>query len=351
MRIPASRTAAWRAWAVSLVVHATVIGVIGWTWESDTAPPVPPATDPFHLILDSAPESDPPLQLTIVKSVPPAEAAPVEAAPVAVASTGGAPAEPPLMPTTPSEPPPPMVPVAEPPPPPEDEKPAIRVHRPVPPVIPERIQELVRELAEQPQTAVAVQDVVDLTTVAATELVESTPIVTAAVRTPATPMTTPTQTSDRVATGSPAGANPAEARPIHGRLPAGSSIVYVLDCSGTMGLDGKLDRARNAIRATRATQLRDVVVNIVIYQGRARLLPPEHWQEQLRELEPSGSSQHAEGVRAALKLKPGYIVLFTDARVEELAELRPVLRGANRPVSLSVVQVERTRLNAPILFR
>ncbi|MCZ2344392.1 MAG: hypothetical protein LC104_21740 [Bacteroidales bacterium] len=353
---------------VSIAFHAVAIGVIGWTWEHEPIPPAPQAKDPFHLILHTSGETEwesatePPLQLTLTETAPPAEL---------VAKTDPAPV---VMPTTLPTPPPlavpqPVAPSAEPPmpttvaegaaPSAEPESPVLRPHRPIPPVIPESWQERVRALAEKPQPVAVVQDVVDLTPVAAVvETVETVKIAEAreaaqSAKPPlAVPVAKPGVVSVRPTPPSGRGmASGVTAAPIHGALPPQSAIVYVLDCSGTMGLDGKLDRARDALRATLAAQSSDIVVHIVTYQGQARVLDAGRWQAQLRELEPSGSSQHAAGIRAALKWKPHFIVLFTDAQDEELAELRPLLRGAGRTVSLSVVRVERNRIREPQLLQ
>lgn len=342
MHRPASRQAARRAWAASILIHAALFGVIYALWQPDSAQPVPVAADPFQLILDTAPgtDSEPPLQLALAKVIGPAELPesvpepPIPPEPNSDSQTQAAP-EPPVPPESPETPAPPV----------------IRTHHPIPSAVPERIRTLVRELADRPAPAEPVLDVVDVTQVTAIvsveQVVANPPVVE---RTPATNAVPRSMQTHTVAPAS--GTVPSRSgAPIHGALPPGSSIVYVLDCSGTMGLDGKLDRARAAILATLVGQPESITANVVVYQGHARILDREQLSARLRELEPAGSSQHAEGVRAALKLKPDYLVLFTDAQDEELATVRPVLRSARHPVSLSIARVERTRLQVPVLFR
>lgn len=139
-------------------------------------------------------------------------------------------------------------------------------------------------------------------------------------------------------------------RPLHQPLSAGRSVVYVLDCSGTMGLGGKFERARAALLATVAAQPAGVRVKVVTYSRRAVALTSEGVEQltqSLGEIEPAGESQHVEGVRVALKFEPDTVVLFTDADVAELQTLKPLLAGARKPVSLSVVRVSDVGIASP----
>ena len=220
-------------------------------------------------------------------------------------------------------------------------RPAVRSPRPVPSPLAGPIATLVRDMAGRPATAVPVSDVVTIQQVAATDVV---PVTTGPIPTTAPPNAVPAAPSP--------GATPfGVGTPVHGGLPAGRSIVYVLDCSGTMGLNGKLDRARAAVLATLAGQPDGVHVRVVTYSGRATVLDRDQLVASLARLEPGGASRHAEGVRAALKFDPDYVVLFTDADDAELAVVRPLLRGTRKPVAVSVAGVSADGVASPVDFR
>jgi hypothetical protein len=124
------------------------------------------------------------------------------------------------------------------------------------------------------------------------------------------------------------------------------SVVYVLDCSGTMGLGGRLDRARDSLRATLETLPDGVKVQVVAYSARAVPVTADgltadrdHIVAALAKLEAAGESRHAEGLRVALLLNPDAVVLLTDAGPDELAALRPLIAGARKGVTVSVARI------------
>ena len=102
---------------------------------------------------------------------------------------------------------------------------------------------------------------------------------------------------------------------------------------------------------------------MIAYNGQVtRLLPgkellkksgrhEERLAEALLELKPEGGSQHDLALRAALVLGADFLVLITDANDDELAALRPILKGHGKPVSLSVVRVESGKVSEPKPFR
>lgn len=130
---------------------------------------------------------------------------------------------------------------------------------------------------------------------------------------------------------------------------AARSVVYVLDCSGTMGLGGRLDRACDSLRATLAALPGGVKVQVVAYSARAVPVTADGLTADrdriaaaLGKLEAAGASRHAEGLRVALLLNPDAVVILTDAGADELAALRPLIAGAKKGVTVSVARVAET---------
>ena len=150
---------------------------------------------------------------------------------------------------------------------------------------------------------------------------------------------------------SPAGAESspksAGAKSLHGPLLPGQSIVYVLDCSSSMGADGMLGLAVAAIKASMATLGPDVRFQVVAYNSAARplstkLLPatPAHFQKAeswLDGLRPEGRSDHVVGIRDGLWFQPAAVLLLTDADDLGEDEARRIAKLIRQPVCLSVV--------------
>ncbi len=112
--------------------------------------------------------------------------------------------------------------------------------------------------------------------------------------------------------------------PLHGAMTEGHSVVYVLDCSGSMGAFGKLEAARSALIATLRRQSGGVRFQVIIYNSVTRMVLPGGCvaatpaniaaiEAGLANLTPSGKSNHSEAVRAAHALRPDVIVVLTDA--------------------------------------
>ena len=209
------------------------------------------------------------------------------------------------------------------------------------PISPE-LSNLVRELASRPPPRDEVQDV--------------TPI---DFRTP-------------VVEPKPASVNPAEVakpgfgqgRPLHGQLPAGKSVVYILDRSTSMGLTREtFDSARAAVLASVQTLPAESRYQVLAYNGRATLLlpgrallkkstgPDAALVAALEELKPEGDSQHEVALRAALALGADYLVFITDADEDGLAALKPILKGHAKPVAVSIVRVSAGKVSEAKAFR
>ncbi|MBA4067339.1 MAG: hypothetical protein C0501_27245 [Isosphaera sp.] len=145
----------------------------------------------------------------------------------------------------------------------------------------------------------------------------------------------------------PAAPRPAPAAaPLHGAMKPGQVVVYVLDCSGSMGEFGKLAAAKAALAATLRRQPGEVRFQVVAYNSTARALLPGRAvpasaanvaaaEAALADLAAAGRSDHREGVRAAAALRPDVVILLTDADDLSAAALKPVLAG--RPVCVARV--------------
>ena len=227
------------------------------------------------------------------------------------------------------------------------------VLRSIPQPLSPRMQSLVQELSRRPAPAAPVTDLIHLA-----QLTDGS----------ATSAELPTESSrvkDRSAGIHPASFSTAsdkvptikspvqiaeyhQVAPIHGPLPENTTVVYVLDGSGSMGLYGRWQRAREALLATRAVQPASVRSWVIVYHDRAQLLDAERWSEELQRITPTGESRHDVGVRQALKLNPQAIILLTDADRDELQPLEPILRGARRPVALTVVRISPDQVSKPM---
>jgi hypothetical protein len=148
--------------------------------------------------------------------------------------------------------------------------------------------------------------------------------------------------------------------PLHGKLKAGKSIVYVLDRSSSMGLDGRLARACDAVRASLDQLNVDCRFQIVAYNGGATSFSTqlveatpanrERASRWLKDLVAEGRSEHRIGLREALWLHPNAVFLLTDAddvNDKEVKSIRALLR---EPVLLSVALFgdSRTRNTTPL---
>jgi len=151
---------------------------------------------------------------------------------------------------------------------------------------------------------------------------------------------------------------PAAVPPIHGALRRDQTVVYVLDCSGSMGEFGKLAVARAALVATLRGQPGEVRFQVIAYGAAARPLLTGGCvpataanvaaaEAALAPLAAAGKSNHAEAVRRAAALRPDVIVLLTDANELSRAALKPALAAAGKPVVVCVATVAGDRVGEP----
>ncbi|WP_439624195.1 vWA domain-containing protein [Gemmata sp.] len=145
---------------------------------------------------------------------------------------------------------------------------------------------------------------------------------------------------------------------IHGAMRAGQTVVYVLDCSGSMGEFGKLTLARAALVITLRRQPADLRFQVLAYSSAAKPLVPgpsapatpaniAAAESALGTLKASGRSNHVEAVRAALALRPDVIVVLTDAEELTAASLKAVLNGAGKPAPVCVARVSAHGVGVP----
>jgi hypothetical protein len=145
---------------------------------------------------------------------------------------------------------------------------------------------------------------------------------------------------------------------IHGAMKAGQTVVYVLDCSGSMGEFGKLAVARAALASTLRRQPADVRFQVLAYSSATRPLMNGPFatasaaniataETALAALKASGRSNHVEAVRAALALRPDVVVVLTDAEELNAASLKAVLGVAGKPVPVCVARVSADGVGVP----
>jgi hypothetical protein len=142
---------------------------------------------------------------------------------------------------------------------------------------------------------------------------------------PASPIGNSTQPT--IAPPQPVTPNRGKGSPLHTSVKAGKSIVYVLDCSSSMGRGQKLKEACAALLASLEQLGPEAEFQIVLYHSSAEKLPirgstelvPASIENQvavreaLKQLTAQGTSKHVEGLKKALLLRPSAIFLLTDA--------------------------------------
>jgi hypothetical protein len=156
----------------------------------------------------------------------------------------------------------------------------------------------------------------------------------------------------------PAGASAKPgAAPLHGAMKPEQSVVYILDCSGSMGEFGKLGMARSALIATLRRQPDALRFQVIPYNSNARLLLPgglttiaanlDQAEIRLAKIEAVGRSNHMEAVRAAVDLRPEAIVWLTDADDLSVTRLKPILSRAGKPIPIYLVEVTARGVGTP----
>lgn len=173
------------------------------------------------------------------------------------------------------------------------------------------------------------------------------------------PRPAPTRITDpNVKPASAVVTSPPLAPAMHGAMKAGQTVVYVLDCSGSMGEFGKLTLARAALVNTLRRQPTDLRFQVLAYNGAARSVLPglcvaasaaniTAAEAGLANLRATGRSNHVEAVRAAAALRPDVIVLLTDAEDLTLAAFKSALAGVGKSVPVCVARVTADGVSAP----
>jgi hypothetical protein len=165
--------------------------------------------------------------------------------------------------------------------------------------------------------------------------------------------------TQRVVSAAPATPVP----PIHGALNVRQTIVYVLDCSGSMGEYGKFARAEAALLSTLRSQPEGVQFQVIVYNSIARPLFPgvgsvpatrlniDAADARIARHETKGRSNHVEAVRRAAASRPDVILVLTDADDLSLASFRPVLAEAGKPIAICVAKVSAASVGTPQQLR
>jgi hypothetical protein len=122
----------------------------------------------------------------------------------------------------------------------------------------------------------------------------------------------------------------------------GSSVVFVIDRSGTMGLSGRLERAKRELIASLNLLPPTARFQVIAYHRQAEtqipgsgLMPvsPETVLAATTAMEglvPEGGTDHAKALRAALALQPDVICFLTDdddLTAEQVREITRLNRG------------------------
>jgi hypothetical protein len=170
--------------------------------------------------------------------------------------------------------------------------------------------------------------------------------------------------SRSVTTQSIASATPATtALAIHGALNSRQSIVYVLDCSGSMGEYGKFALARAALQTTLRGQPEGVRFQVIVYNSMARPLFPgtagvpatraniDAAIARIAQHETKGRSNHVEAVRRAAACRPDIILILTDADDLALTSFRSALAEAGKPIVICVAKVTASAVGPPQQLR
>jgi hypothetical protein len=148
--------------------------------------------------------------------------------------------------------------------------------------------------------------------------------------------------------------------PLHGKLTkSGSSIVYVLDRSGSMGRDRKLAHAVAMLKSSLKLLGPDVRFQIVTYDSQAiasriagsldlisaNPVSIAEAERQLDELVGEGSSRHFEGLRLGLSFHPDLLILITDADELSPKDAKALQKwNENKTTNIHVILLDETRV-------
>jgi VWA domain-containing protein len=137
------------------------------------------------------------------------------------------------------------------------------------------------------------------------------------------------------------------------QVPArGHSIVYLIDCSSSMGPSGALDAARRELLASLHRLPRDVRFQVIVYNSSARALVPQfqEWmcpdppslervESALNELAAEGRTNYAQALQRGLALQPDVLFLLTDADSLPLRLVREVIQRNRRRTVIHVIEL------------
>lgn len=143
------------------------------------------------------------------------------------------------------------------------------------------------------------------------------------------------------------------------------SVVYVIDRSGSMGVGGRLARARRELLASLNRLPSSARFQIIAYNrhaaplridGRSELVvaTPPHIEQACRLLEaiqPEGGTAHGPALEAALRLQPEAIYFLTDADDlprELVATLTRLNRGRTVIHAIELTTAHRDRFDMPL---
>lgn len=118
----------------------------------------------------------------------------------------------------------------------------------------------------------------------------------------------------------------------------GSSVVFVIDRSGTMGLQGRLDRAKRELLASLSLLPATARFQVIAYHrqpepqlsasGLACATPDAISSAiaAMEQLRPEGGTDHGKALRAALQLQPDVICFLTDDDDLTASDVREITR-------------------------
>jgi hypothetical protein len=141
-----------------------------------------------------------------------------------------------------------------------------------------------------------------------------------------------------------------------GAIRPGQSIVYVLDCSGSMGEHGKLALARAALITTLSAQSEDARFQVIVYDGAARPLVPgtscvpatsanvQVAASKLATQQARGRSNHMEALLAAIRFNPDAILILTDMDGLTRDQCRALRAQLRKPTSIGLSRVTATSI-------
>ena len=150
---------------------------------------------------------------------------------------------------------------------------------------------------------------------------------------------------------------------LHGTMRPGQTIVYLLDCSGSMGEHGKLAFARAALLATLRAHPKGVCFQVIVYDGEACALFPgtacvpattaniETAEAKLLARQAMGRSNHIEALRLAARFHPDSILLLTDSAGLGRQQLRAGLALLEKPTYICLSRVAASGIEQLIELR